>query len=162
MNKLKGLRFRKSTRKNYYKIWKLFNNFFIRLDQKPKSWEHRLVLYVTYLILIGRESATISSCISAITAVLLTEGIEISRESFTLTVLVKTCKTINDRLHIRLGITKGLLHMIINRVDREFTAKSQDYLAIGWHGLLHVGEITKGDHPIIMHNMYIGDNKSKL
>ena len=123
LNKLKGRHFRKLTRKNYYKIWKLFNNFFIRLDQKPDSWEHRLVLHITYLIHIGRESATISSYISAIRAVLLTEGIEIMKDSFTLTALVQACKIVNNKPHIHLGITKGLLHMILDRVEKDFTSR---------------------------------------
>ena len=122
LDKLKGCRFRRSTRKNYYKIWKLFNNFFIRLDQKSDSWEHRLVLYVTYLIHIGRESQTISYYISAIRAVLLTEEIEISRESFTLTALVKACKMVNNKLHVRLRITGGLLKIF--RCNRKFYTRS--------------------------------------
>ena len=165
MNTLRGKRFRKSKRKNYYKIWKLFNKFFIRLDQKPKGWEHRLILYVTYLIHIRRESFTIKSYISAIRAVLSTEGIYITRESFILSALVKARKLANNTLHVRLGISKGLAHMIVDQIEKYFKSKSQPYSAaimIGYHGLFRVRELTSGDHPILINNVFMADNKTKI
>ena len=42
--------YRDSTMKNYYCIWKTFNEFFIRLDNKPDKWEDRITLFVAYLI----------------------------------------------------------------------------------------------------------------
>ena len=65
MNNLKARRFRKSTERNYYKIWKLFNKFFIRLDRKPKTWQQR-------------ASSTIKSYISAIKTILKMEEITIN------------------------------------------------------------------------------------
>ena len=41
---------RKSTRKNYYSVWKNFNQFYLKLDIKPESWEERIILYAGYLI----------------------------------------------------------------------------------------------------------------
>ena len=38
------------TRKNYHTIWKLFANFYFRLDTKPDNWEDRIMLFVGYLI----------------------------------------------------------------------------------------------------------------
>ena len=47
LENLKRRRHRKSTDDNYNSIWKNFNNFFIRLDDKPTRWEDRLALYLT-------------------------------------------------------------------------------------------------------------------
>ena len=41
VEKLKLQRVRDSTKKNYYGVWKLFNDFFIQLDEKPNNWEDR-------------------------------------------------------------------------------------------------------------------------
>ena len=59
VDKLKGQRHRKTTRDNYYGIWKTFNEFFIKLDVKPKNWEDRITLFVAYLIDNNRKSMTI-------------------------------------------------------------------------------------------------------
>ena len=37
VNKLKFQYNRTSTRENYYKVWKMFNEFFIKLDCKPQD-----------------------------------------------------------------------------------------------------------------------------
>ena len=37
VEKLKGESIRKSTKNNYYSIWKSFNKFFIQLDSKPET-----------------------------------------------------------------------------------------------------------------------------
>ena len=50
VDQLKHQRNRLSTRKNYYCVWKQFNQFFIRLDKKPDNWEERLILFVGYLV----------------------------------------------------------------------------------------------------------------
>ena len=50
VDQLKLDRFRSSTKRTYYNVWKSFNKFFIKLDDKPISWEKRLILYVGYLI----------------------------------------------------------------------------------------------------------------
>ena len=63
-------RHRSSTQNQYYTVWKLFNEFFIKLDRKPLSWEDRLTLFVGYLVKSGKKSTTIKSYISAIKAVL--------------------------------------------------------------------------------------------
>ena len=50
IDKLRGEGNRTSTRANYYHIWKMFNQFIIKLDEKPNTWEDRLVLFVGYLV----------------------------------------------------------------------------------------------------------------
>ena len=56
--------------KNYYGIWKTFNQFIVRLDFKPTNWEDRITLFAGHLIHLGRKSNTVKSYISAIKAVL--------------------------------------------------------------------------------------------
>ena len=63
INRLKMEQNWDSTRKNCYTIWKIFMNFFIKLDAKPTSWEDRLILFVGYLIEQGRRPQTIELCV---------------------------------------------------------------------------------------------------
>ena len=60
---------RSTTRKNYYSVWKGFNEFIVRLDRKPESWEQRILLYTAHLIKDGKQSGTVKSYVSAIKAV---------------------------------------------------------------------------------------------
>ena len=46
-------RHRPSTKRNYFGIWKVFNNFIVKLDAKPKQWGQCLTLFVAYLIKIA-------------------------------------------------------------------------------------------------------------
>ena len=50
IDQLRLQKHRDSTKRNYYAIWKLFNKFILRLDQKPRNWEQRLLLFVGHLI----------------------------------------------------------------------------------------------------------------
>ena len=68
----------------------------MKLDRKPRDWESRITLYVSYLIEMSRQSSTIKSYISAIRAILQIEGIEINEDKFLLTSLTKACHLIND------------------------------------------------------------------
>ena len=67
---------RDSTVKNYYSIWKSFNQFLIRLDHKPECWEDRVLLYCGFLIENKRKLSTIKSYISAIKWILKSDGYE--------------------------------------------------------------------------------------
>ena len=58
---LKVQRHRSSTQANYYAIWKMFNQFFVKLDVKPKTWEERLILVVGYLVHKQLKANTINS-----------------------------------------------------------------------------------------------------
>ena len=95
---------RSTTRRNYYSIWKIFNEFFIKLDVKPRSWEDRLILFVGYLVERNKKSQTVRSYVSAIKAVLEEDRIIISVDKFLLASLTKACKYRNDAIHTRLPI----------------------------------------------------------
>ena len=70
VDRLRTERCRDSTQQMYYRIWKLFNQFFIRLDSKPDTWEDRLVLFTGFLIENKLKSNTIRSYLLAIKGVL--------------------------------------------------------------------------------------------
>ena len=87
-----------STKKNYYTIWKMFNNFFIRLDRKPREWYQCLTLFVAYLIDNKKQSSTVKSYISAIKAVLQDNGIKLQKNQCLLTSLTRACHLTNDKV----------------------------------------------------------------
>ena len=70
VDRLRSQQYRDSTKKNYYVVWRLFNKFVIRLDNKPTNWEDRLTLFIGYLIDSKKQSSTVKSYISAIRAIL--------------------------------------------------------------------------------------------
>ena len=170
MDKLKNNRNRNSTRKNYYCVWRKFNEFFIKLDRKPRTWEDRLILFVGYLVQNNRKSCTIKSYISAIKSVLAEDNIILNEDRFLLTSLTKACKLVNDKVRTRLPIQKGILNILIKECYKYFEAENQPYLAslysalfmAGYFGLLRVGELTGGEHPILAGDVHIGENKDKI
>ena len=165
---LKSHRHRDSTRENYYKIWKLFNDFFLRLDIKPLEWSKRIILFVGYLIQQKKKSATIKSYLSAIHATLKTEGIKINDDQFLISTLTRACKLKNDEITNRLPITKSLLQKIINNINLIFKHSEYDrrlYNALflmTYHGLFRIGEVTMSQYVIKAKDVLIGKNKKKL
>ena len=170
MDKLRQERHRSTTRKNYYAVWCIFNEFFIKLDIKPNNWEDRLTLFVGYLIENGKKSSTICSYISAVKAVLCEDNVVISEDRYLLTSLTKACKYKNDQVRLRLPVQKGLLHIILDQATKHFDEQGQLYLkflyraifAVAYFGLLWVGELASGEHPIKAVDVFIADNKDKL
>ena len=70
LDKLKLWQSRESTKRNYLSIWRQFNTFTLKLDKKPKSWEHCMSLYGAYLFEQGIKSTTLHSYLSAVKHVL--------------------------------------------------------------------------------------------
>ena len=168
--KLKNNRNRNSTKKNYYSVWRTFNEFFIKLDRKPPTWEERLILFVGFLVSKQRKSTTIKSYISAIKSVLADDGVMLNEDRFLLGSLTRACRLINDKVRTRLPIQKGILNILIKTCLQHFNQISQPYLGslhsallmAGYFGLLRVGELTAGEHPILAKDVHIGENKKKI
>ena len=118
VEQLRLQRHRNSTTRNYYGIWKNFNNFVIKLDIKPDNWEDRIVLYVAYLSQRKRRSATIKSYISAIKAVLFSGGIRLKEDNTLLAALTRVCKLDNDIVHTKLPIKKSLVRLLIQTAKK--------------------------------------------
>ena len=152
VQKLKLQRNHDSTRKMYYTVWKLFNNFYLKLDMKPSTWEDRLVFFVGYLIHKKRQTSTVKSYISAIRCVLMEDKYELAEDKFLLTSLIRACKYQSSGVKLHRPIQKKLLQVILARIDYEFDImKGQPYLAMlykvlfatTYYGLFRIGELTR-------------------
>ena len=165
---LKRNRNRSSTRKTYYGIWRQFNEFFIKLDEKPETWEDRLVLFIGFLIGKNLKSKSVRSYISAIRSVLEEDGITLSENKFLITSLTKACRYENNSVCTQLSIHKRLLELILARC--EVILHDQPYLqtmykalfSIAYYGLFRIGELTSGNHPVKVCDVHICNKKCKL
>ena len=173
VERLKNMWHRDSTKKTYYNVWKSFNKFIIKLDEKPVSWEQCMVLFVAYLVHCKKQYSTIKSYLSAIRAVLKTEGVKLQEDQFLITSLTKACKMTNDKVRIRKPINKKLLAKLVKGVKDHFEGASsnqqpylstlyQTLLTVTYYGLFRVGEVTSGTHPVLAKDVFIGFNKRKL
>ena len=126
VDKLKNQQHRQSTKNNYYSIWQQFNEFFIRLDSKPATWEERLILFIGYLIDRDLKSTTIHCYISAIKSVLRDDGEVLDENIYLLKSLTRACRIHHDKVTIRLPIKKPLLRLLIYEIDTLFG--TQPYL----------------------------------
>ena len=170
IDKLRNSKYCPATKRNYQCVWKAFNNFFVRLDDKPTDWEDRIVLFVGYLIDCKKQSSTIRSYLSAIRAVLLDNDISLSQNEYLLASLTKACKLVNDKVRHHFPIGKGLLMLLLNQVEQHFSQRP--YVSIlyktlfrtAYFGLFRVGELTNtfSNHAVLAKDVHIGTNKKKF
>ena len=168
LDRLKMQKNRSSTQHNYYGIWKNFNEFVIKLDRRPSTWEEKFSLFGAYLVDKGIQSSTFRSYASALKAVLTSDGYEWDDQKVPLNTIIKACKLKNDVVKTRLPISCNLLELILMQVNRQLNA--QPYLCImykcifllGYYGLLRVGELVTGSHPIKAAHIHLGENKDKI
>ena len=161
---------RSTTRANYYAVWKVFKNFIIRLDCKPKSWEDRLTLFLGHLIQCQRKSTTVKSYISAIRAVLQEVNIELQEDRFLITALTKACRLQNDVINIRLPIQKAMLAVLLKKLQEMYSTQPylrdlyRALLSTVYFGLFRVGELTltPAVHQVLARDVHIGVNKDKI
>ena len=169
---LKRERKRNSTRTNYYCVWKNFNEFYIKLDRKPESWEERLTLFVGYLVETNKKATTIRSYISAIKAVLMDDGICLNEDRYLLNSLTRACRFKNNSVRTRLPIRKPLLTLMIRSLPRIFDS-DQPYLVCmyralmitAYYGLFRVGELCftkQTEHAVKAKDVHVGRNKRKM
>ena len=137
---------------------------------KPDTWEERTPLFVAYLVDKGIQSTTIKSYVSAIKKTLVSDNYTWDDNRIKLTSLTRACKLVNDKLMIRLPIHCGMLELILFEIQRIFSKSSQPYLeimykalfALGYYGLMRVGELTYSQHVVKAKEINIGTNKKKL
>ena len=154
LEKYKSLKNRDSTVKNYQFVWRKFNSFLLQLDQKPKFWEDRAMLFCAHLIDNGIKSATLKSYISAIKSILVDDNYNWDDGKMLLWTLSRPYRQTNDKLTVRLSIHLNLLEIILFEIQCFY--HQQEYLMIMYHtifcisyyGLFRVGEVTMGTHPI--------------
>ena len=172
INWLQFERNRDSMRCKYHTIWKLFSKFYFKLDIKPDNWEDRILLYVGHLINNNKKASTINSYIAAIKTVLREDKIKIAEDRFLLNSLVRACKIRHETVTIRLPIQKPLLHVLLKQIKDVYIKGRNPQLYLGkmymaifisaYYGLLRIGELAKGDHPILARDVHMGLNKNKL
>ena len=161
---------RDMTKRCYYTIWKLFNEFFIKLDIKPSAWKDQLTLFVGHLICCRKQSSTVRSYISVIKAVLKINNIQICKDQYLLSSLTRACRLHNDQIRVHFPIHKGILDILLREVVKHFNNKCQSFLAslycalfsTAYYGLFRVGELTTGEHPVLAKDVHIGFNKKKV
>ena len=168
LDKLQTKSNRETTVEQYMNTWRLFNSFLIRLDKMPPTWEERLFLYVGYCIDRGLQSATVKSYISGIKfmAELIDHEWNIKRAK--LLTLTRACKLENDRVRTRLPIQKSLLETTLFELERTYEMQPflellyKTVLLLGYYGMLRIGELTTGKHPILARDIHVADNKNKI
>ena len=135
----------------------------------PKSWEDRLSLYLAFLITVKKlKSSTIRSYVSGIKHVLTTDGYEWDDGKILLNTLTKSCKMKNDKLKVRLPIQKGLLELILFKIQRKYD--TQPYLEalyitaylLQYYGLLRVGEVANSIHSIKAVNVHEATRHNRI
>ena len=168
IEKLKSCKNRETTKRNYLCVWRNFNKFVMRLDFPPNSWEQRTVLFCAFLVEEGLQSSTIRLYVSAIKCVLKDDGYPWQEDQFILTTLTRACSNVNDRVTIRRPIRLKLLENMLFEIRRLFATQpylSVMYLAffcLTYYGLFRVGELAKGDHPVLACDVENATNKKKL
>lgn len=159
-----------SSLKVYITAWRAMNDFYCRLDNKPKPYEQRLALFVAYMIKKRYEKQTIKTYISGIKYVLRNIlHIQIDDAAFSFTALIKGARYKNSKPHLRLPIKLRLLNRILDEVEKVPRLGGQPYLvklyramfASAYYGLLRVGEMT-GKHAVKSRDVHMGRNKRKV
>ena len=132
VERLKFERNRSSTRRNYHTIWKIFSDFYLRLDEKPDNWEDRIVLFTAYLINKNMKVATAKSYVSAIKSVLREDTIAISDDRFVLNSMIMACRYRNNQTRLHFPIQKPLLLTILKQIRSIYLDgnSQQPYLSI--------------------------------
>ena len=120
LENLKSTQTRESTGETYHSIWRQFNQFIIKLDKKPKTWEERVALYGAFLVQTGIQSSTLKSYVSAIKCILRSDNYDWCDDRLSLTILTRACKLKNDRVRTRLPIQLGLLEILLHEMERYF------------------------------------------
>ena len=170
LEELKNERHQKSTRDNYYTIWKNFNKYILRLDVMPKTWEERVALYCAYLVSEKKiKSSTLRSYISAIKDTLLMDGYEWKTDKLLISTLTQSCKAKNDKVTNRLPIQISLLEILLYEVERQYQ-DDQPYLdllyknifSLAYYGLLRISELALSPHVIKACNIHTANNKDKI
>ena len=170
MNKLLANQNRDSTSKIYLAIWRQFNKFVIKLDQKPPSWEDRVNLFIAFKIQSGMRANSAKSYVSAIKRLLTDDGYQWDDAKLLIGSLTRACKLTDNKVDIRLPINGNLLELILFEVQRTYLSNNQPFLdslykaifCISFYGLMRIGEVTESPHVIKACNIHIAHNKEKL
>lgn len=157
-----------STQRTYRSAYLEFTRFNLALDKMPELLDDQLAIFIASRVQKGDYSSTVESYLSGISSYLKLDGIEINTRTARLRALIKACKYKNDRVIQRLPIKESLLMRIIRQVDLMFS--KQPYLSslykcmivMGYFGMLRVGEMAKGTHPVLARDVHLSHEKKKV
>lgn len=157
-----------STKRTYRSAYLEFTRFNLALDNMPELLDDQLAIFVASRVEKGDYSNTVSSYLSGIKYMLSKDGIEINTRTVRLRALIKACKYKNDRVVQRMPIKESLLVRLVRQVDTIF--HNQPYLAslyncmmvMGFYGMMRVGEMAKGDHPILARDVHLSEVNKKV
>lgn len=159
---------RKSTKRVYRTAYLSFVQFNLSLDNMPDRLDDQLAVYVASRVEKGDHSNTIQSYLSGIKHMLGKDGVEINTRTARLRALIKACKYKNDKVIHRMPISEHLLVKLIKQLDGIFG--SQPYLCklyrcmmvLGFYGMLRVGEMSTGEHPILARDVHFNHRLKKV
>lgn len=159
---------KKNTKRAYRTAYLSFTQFNLSLDDMPERLDDQLAVYVAYRVECGDVSGTVCSYLSGIKYMLSLDGIEINTRTARLRALIKACKYKNDRVIHRMPISEHLLVKLVKQIDIIFS--SQPYLAklyrcmlvMGFYGMLRVGEMATGDHPVLARDIHLNYRLKKV
>lgn len=159
-----------STLATYMAAWHGFNDFYIELDNRDITWEHRLELYVAYLVIQKAQEATIRTYISGIKYVARLIGINIDDSKCRFHALVKAARIKNGKIKMRLPIKLKLLNRMLDEIPRLRKLRNQPYLVklyraifvSAYYGLLRMSELTGSKHAIKSRDMHLAQDRPKI
>ena len=104
----------------------------------------------------------------AIKRILVDDGYDWNDTKVLLHSLTRACRLINDKVRTRLPIQSSLMEVLLFEIQRYL--HKQPYLitmysamiALGYYGLLRIGELTESPHVIKAMNVNISRNKEKI
>lgn len=154
VDRIKNHKYQESTRLAYHNQWVACNQFLLRFNNLPEDWGDRLVLYAAALAEDGKAPATIKTYISGIRQVLLLDKVQFTDRSFELKAIVRASKLENNKIYVRMPITKqilkGVLKQLAIRYDQQpyLQAMYRAMCVAAYYGMLRIGEITGGKHSL--------------
>lgn len=159
---------KKNTKRAYRMAYLSFTRFNLALDNMPERLDNQLAIYVASRVEQGDHSATIESYLSGIKFMLGKDGVEINTWTARLRSLIKACKYKNDQVEQRLPISESLLVKLIKQLDKIFAAQPflgklyRCMLVLGFYGMLRVGEMASGDHPVLARDVHFNHKLKKV
>ena len=125
-------------------------------------------LFVGYLIDNKKQSSMVRSYVCAIKSVLRDHGIQVKEDQYLIASLIKACRIINDKVHARLPIKKGMLGVLLKSLNKLFSCQPflrklyRCLFSTAYFGLFWIGELTTGEHPVLAKDVQIAFNKRKI
>ena len=123
-----------------------------------------MVEFVAFMLLEGLTPTTIITYMLGVKHHLRLQGARDFNDSFLLRLTLKVVAASPHQHNVRLPITLLLLDRMLHALplihDNQFeVCMYSALLTVGFHGLLHPGELAMSEHLILTENVHIGTNK---